>query len=262
MSAPVFICSCAYGAEFVKHHGHRLSADIAARAGANGLEVRQELLTPKDFPLDALGQYIHDAQLACSFSSTVAIWQFDRCNVEPLLEALTMAEQLGAQLLKVVVGALPSDPAAPEAQLTPLARRLDESPVRLVIENGQAPEGGDIHVMARVLELFDDANIDVGLTFDTGNWQWIGEDATDAARALGKRVDYVHCKSVETVGDHLQACLPHAPHLAAWSSLWTSFRPRIPRAIEFPLTPTDSPNSSAESLAHTAHEFVVRLSHY
>lgn len=262
MSAPVFICACAYGAQFVKHHGHRMVADLTAHAGANGFEVRQELLTPQDLPLDALGRYISDAQLACNFSSTVPIWSRNRCNIDQLLDVLDMAEQLDAQLLKVSVGALPDDPSAPESQLQRLAHRLDNSQVRMVIENDQTPEGGRIEVMSRVLQLFEQAGISAGLTFDTGNWLWVGEDPTDAARHIGKLVDYVHCKSVETVNDHLQACLPHAPDLATWSSLWTSFRPRIPRAIEFPLTPNDSPATSPESLILTAREFVARLSHY
>ena len=262
MSAPVFICANAFGPTFVKHHGHATAANLAARAGAAGLEVRQELMTKADYPLDSLTQVFNQLDLECTFSAKAHVWNYEHCDVEGLLGALDIAETLGARLLKVGIGALPTDPSLSKSELLTVAARLKDSRVHLVIENDQTPEGGDIKVMETALALLADAGIEAGLTFDTGNWYWVGENPIDAARQLGSRVDYVHCKSIDLVNDQPRVCQPRAPHLAAWSTLWTAFKPNTLRSIEFPLAQEDSVDLNHNALIATAHEFITRLSHY
>lgn len=262
MSAPVFICANAFGPLFVKHHGHAAVANLAARAGASGIEIRQELMTPADNPLSDLKRIINTLEISATFSAKVHVWNYEHCDKEGLLKALGMAEALGALLLKVGIGALPSDPAISRDELADIAARLRQSPVRLVIENDQTPEGGSIEVMKKALALLADAGIDAQLTFDTGNWYWVGENPIDAARQLGTQVEYVHCKSVDIVDDQPRVCQPRAPHLAAWSTLWTSFKPNTLRAIEFPLAQEDSIELNHNMLVASAHEFIKRLRHY
>ena len=43
----------------------------------------------------------------------------------------------------------------------------------------------------------DGAGLDLGMTFDMGNWHWVGECPLRAAEALASRVRYVHCKGVQ-----------------------------------------------------------------
>lgn len=262
MSAPVFICANAFGPVFVKHHGHATAANLASRAGAAGLEVRQELMTPADYPLSSLKNVLDNLQLGCTFSAKVHVWNYEHCDKEGLLKALEIAEELGARLLKVSIGALPADPSLSREELETVAARLKQSSVRLVIENDQTPEGGDIEVMEKALALLAEAGIEAGLTFDTGNWYWVGENPIDAARQLGARVEYIHCKSIDIVHDQPRVCQPRAPHLAAWSTLWTAFKPNTLRSIEFPLAQEDSIDLNHNALVASAHEFIARLRHY
>lgn len=262
MSAPVFICANAFGPVFVKHHGHATAANLASRAGAAGLEVRQELMTPADYPLSSLKNVLDNLKLGCTFSAKVHVWNYEHCDKEGILKAFDIAEELGARLLKVSIGSLPSDQSLSRDELESVAERLKQSPVRLVVENDQTPEGGDIAVMEKALELLAEAGIDAGLTFDTGNWYWVGENPIDAARHLGSRVEYVHCKSIDIVHDQPRVCQPRAPHLAAWSTLWTAFKPNTLRSIEFPLAQEDSPDLNHNALIASAHEFIGRLCHY
>ena len=262
MSAPVFICANAFGPIFVKHHGHATVANLASRAGAQGLEIRQELMTPADLPLSELNQVLDTLQLGRTFSSTVPLWSYEHCNIKGLLDALTIAKALNVSLLKIGIGALPKNPAVCQEELATFAKQLKESGIRLVIENDQTPEGGDINVMENALTLLENAGVEVGLAFDTGNWHWVGEAPIDAAHQLGKRVDYIHCKSIDMKGHRVHVCQPRAIHLANWATLWSAFPPNTLRAIEFPLAQEDSEDQPYSALIATAHEFVTRLSHY
>lgn len=262
MSAPVFICANAFGPKFVKHHGHATAANLASRAGAAGLEVRQELMTPADYPLSSLKSVLDNLQLSCTFSAKFHIWNYEHCDTASFFKVLDIAEELDARLLKVSIGALPMDPSISKSELESIGERLKQSTVRLVIENDQTPEGGDISVMEKALDLLAQAGIDAGLTFDTGNWFWVGENPIDAARQLGARVEYVHCKSIDIVNDQPRVCQPRGIHLADWSTLWTAFKPNTLRSIEFPLAQEDSIDLNHNALVASAHEFIKRLCHY
>ncbi|MGJ8525600.1 hypothetical protein LMG33818_001328 [Halomonadaceae bacterium LMG 33818] len=260
MSSPVFVCTSSYGARYVEAHGQSKAVELSARAGAKGIEIRQELFGPLDTPLEALAETIKTQGLACHYSTTELVWLGDRLN-DNLHTSIETALQLGASLLKVAIGKLPQSPEVQAQTLSKLANWLEGSSLTIAIENDQTPDGGLPDELLKAYAAFQSAGIDTGLVVDTGNWQWVGVNPTEAARKLGKKVCYVHCKGVKKDGQNLHAVAPSAAELAQWSSYWGAFPANVPRAIEFPLADTDTPDNSESSLVSNTSQWVERLSH-
>ena len=116
--------------------------------------------------------------------------------------------------------------------------QLAAAPVALLVENDQTAHGGALAAMARFLAAAREAGLPVGLTFDIGNWRWVGEDAQQAARLLAPYVRYVHCKAVQEDGGRLSACAVSEAD-PAWRAVFAHFAPGVQRAIEFPLEGAD-----------------------
>jgi sugar phosphate isomerase/epimerase len=116
--------------------------------------------------------------------------------------------------------------------------QLAAAPVALLVENDQTAHGGALAPMARFLAAARDIGLPVGLTFDIGNWRWVGEDAQQAARLLAPYVRYVHCKAVLEDGGRLSARAVSEDD-PAWRAVFAHFAPGVQRAIEFPLEGVD-----------------------
>ena len=82
------------------------------------------------------------------------------------------------------------------------------------------------------------AGLDLGMTFDMGNWHWVGECPLEAARALGRRVRYVHCKGAQRVPAKWVA-VPLGDSIAPWRAVLRELPADVPHAIEYPLTGDD-----------------------
>lgn len=260
MSSPVFVCTSSYGAHYISAHGQSKAVELSARAGAKGIEIRQELFGPLDTPLDALATTIKTHGLSCHYSTTELVWLGDRLN-DNLRTSIETAQQLGASLLKVAIGKLPESPEVQAQTLSRFAQWLEGSALTVAIENDQTPDGGVPDELLKAYAAFQAAGIKTGLVVDTGNWQWVGINSSEAARKLGKKVCYVHCKGVKKEGQNLHAAPPSATELAQWSSYWSAFPSGIPRAIEFPLADTDTPDNSESTLVSNTSQWVKRLSH-
>lgn len=247
MTVPVVICSSAFGADRVHRQGQRHCAAVAAAAGAAGIEIRAEMMSPGDYPLATLGADIAAHGLFCVYSSLAPLFAHGRLNAM-LAAELTIATALGARLIKVPLGQLPPERDALDAALGALGELLGAHRLQLAIENDQTLDGGRIAPLKRCLEACRALELPVAMTFDVGNWRWTDSDPREAARALGAFVAYVHCKGVEQRDDRLVARPPDARDLDEWRLLWSHFAPAqaaqadrhaLPRAIEFPLEAED-----------------------
>ena len=83
-----------------------------------------------------------------------------------------------------------------------------------------------------------DAGLDLGMTFDMGNWHWLGECPLEAARTFAPHVRYVHCKGVQRRPDKWVA-VPLAESAAPWRAVLRALPADVPHAIEYPLVGND-----------------------
>ena len=232
----VLISLSSFGAAEVRRHGQLWFARLAHAAGADGVEIRGELLTQPAAELAALAQAVRDLGLDVVYSSPDAIWRSDGALDESALEeALARAAALGAQRLKISIGGFS---AATSASLRALRQILPRGNVELLVENDQTAVAGSLAALQRFLARAVEHGLETGMTFDMGNWHWTGECPLQAAQVLAAHVRYVHCKGVQRQPQRWIA-VPLADSGAPWRAVLRALPKDVPWAIEYPLVGDD-----------------------
>lgn len=226
----VLISLSSFGAAEVGRHGQLWCTRLALEAGADSVEVRGELLRDAAAELPAL------AGLASVYSSPEGLWADDGALDEgALARGLAAAGVLRAHRLKMSIGGFG---AGSEGSLARLKGLLDDQAVELLIENDQTAKAGTLPALQAFFGAADAAGLDLGMTFDMGNWHWLGECPIAAAEALAPRVRYVHCKGVQRLPAKWVA-VPLAESLAPWRAVLRALPADVPHAIEYPLAGDD-----------------------
>lgn len=257
--APLIVVASAYGAERIREDGHASVVPTVVAAGADGFEVRRELLDD-----DADIGELRD-EIAKAVATTTVREGARSAHAPPFMTVysvpdnaftpggvidtttidlrLAEAALLGAGALKFQLGGASHVDAA---ALRPLAALLSETPITLLVENGQLPVGGTIDGFVRffdachALEAIDGINVftrSLGMTFDIGNWWWAGEDPDAACSALAAEVRYIHCKGVKGDGARRFAVAPENENNVdrRWRQRLAALPQSVPRGLEFPI---------------------------
>ena len=219
-----------FGAAEVGRHGQLWCTELAQRAGADGVEVRGEMLRDPATELAAL------AGRAAVYSSPEGLWAMDGVLDEAALQrGQHAARAVGAPRLKMAIGGFG---AGSHASLARLKALLQGQPVELLIENDQTATAGTLAAMQTFFDAQERAGLDLGMTFDMGNWHWQGECPLQAAQALAHRVRYVHCKGVQRSPAKWVA-VPLMESVAPWRAVLRALPADVPHAIEYPLIGDD-----------------------
>lgn len=257
MTPPILISLSSFGAAEVRRHGQRWFTQLAAEAGADGVEVRGELLAGGDDELDTIAATARDAGLQLVYSSPEGLWRDDgTLDDAALARGLAAARRLGAPRLKMSIGGYRAEAAAETLPL--LRERLEGQPVELVIENDQTASAGTVDALDLFFADLAAHGLPLGMTFDMGNWHWLGECPLQAAAALGARVGYVHCKGVQRQPARWVA-VPIAESAAPWRAVLRAMPAGLPWAIEYPLVGDDLLAVTRQQLA-TLRAVAERLS--
>jgi sugar phosphate isomerase/epimerase len=248
MHQPISISLSSFGAAAVRQAGQAPYFELAARAGASHVELREELLEPAP-DLRAYAALAACHGLTLVYSSPLELWQPQTNRPAPDLPVvLARAHEAGAIWLKVSLGHF-----TPNADLKALAALLAASPVRLLVENDQTPQGGRIEPLVQFFTGARARAVPVGMTFDIGNWQWQGQSVLGAAGQLGQYVDYLHCKAVRLTPEGKRVAVPPlATDLATWADLMRRFAEGTVRAIEYPLEGDDLSTEVSRRVAELA----------
>jgi sugar phosphate isomerase/epimerase len=233
---PVLISLSSFGAGEVRRDGQLWFTRLAHAADADGIEVRGELLTDPASELPLLAQAVREAGLDVVYSSPEGLWRADGSLDDVALDrALPAAQTLGASRLKMAIGNFGAESVN---TLAALKQRLASSPVELVIENDQTPAAGSLAALQAFFAAADARDLPLGMTFDMGNWHWVGECSLQSAQALAPRVRYVHCKGVQRQPQRWVA-VPLAESAAPWRAVLRALPSDVPWAIEYPLMGDD-----------------------
>lgn len=232
----VLISLSSFGAAEVRRHGQLWFTRLSHAAGADGVEVRAELLTDPDAELPALAQAVRELSLHVVYSSPAGLWATDGAlDLAALDAALRAAGQLGATRLKMSIGAFGPESAS---TLAALGQRLRTAEVELLIENDQTGSAGTLAALQDFFSAAGASGLFLGMTFDIGNWHWAGECPLQAATALAPQVRYVHCKGVQRQPQRWVA-VPLAESSAPWRAVLAALPADVPWAIEYPLAGDD-----------------------
>lgn len=232
----ILISLSSYGAAEVRRHGQLWFTRLAHAAGADGVEVRGELLLDPARELPELAATIADAELQSVYSSPEGLWRDDGAlDVAALERGLEAAALLKAPRLKMAIGGFSR---ASVDSLPKLQQHLLAASVELLIENDQTANAGTLHALERFFAHADSAGVRLPMTFDMGNWHWTGECPLQAAASLAARVAYVHCKGVQRQPGKWVA-VPLADSSAPWRAILRAMPSNVPWAIEYPLVGDD-----------------------
>ncbi len=263
-SPPILISLSSFGAAEVLRHGQLWFTRLAAQAGADGVEVRGELLQARHAPaladapttqratagdkfdnslgdelgneLDAIAEAARSAGLQLVYSSPDGLWTTSgELDLAALERAIGIAQHLGAPRLKMAIGGYG---AASAAGLATLRDRLAKSSVELVIENDQTTSAGTLPALQAFFDNASHVGLSLGMTFDMGNWHWQGECPVLAAQSCSPRVSYVHCKGVQRQPQRWVA-VPLDDSAAPWRAVLRALPAGLPMAIEYPLVGDD-----------------------
>ena len=233
---PILISLTAFGAAEVRRHGQLWFTRLSHEAGADGIEVRSELLVDAARELPALAEVVRDTGMQVVYSSAAGLWTVDGAlDMTALQQALQAAKTLGAPRLKMAIGGFG---AASHASLVALRDSLQTAKIELVIENDQTSTAGTLPALQDFFDAANDQGFFLGMTFDMGNWHWTGECPLQAAAALAPQVRYVHCKGVQRL-PHRWVAVPLAESSAPWRTVLRALPADVPWAIEYPLTGDD-----------------------
>ena len=238
----IFISLGSFGASEVRRHGQNWFVHLCHDAGADGVEIRGELLTGGHDELLTLAASVRDLGMDCVYSSPAMLWDSQsRLATDHLEQGLLAATTLGAGVLKMSIGGFSADQAADT--LPHLAHRLAGQPVKLLIENDQTESAGTLPALQRFFQRADQAGLNLGMTFDMGNWHWLGECSLQASAAFAGRVQYVHCKGVQRQPQRWVA-VPLTDSAVPWRAVLRALPGNVPRAIEYPLVGEDLTNTT------------------
>ena len=235
-SCVAMISLTAFGASEVRRHGQAWFARLSHDAGADGVEVRGELLRGEPGELDDLARIVADTGMRCVYSSPRGLWDdAGRFAQEAVVEDLARARTLGAAVLKMSIGRYTQGDASGLPMLKSL---LAGSGVALLVENDQQACSGSQPALEAFFRESDAHAVPLGMTFDVGNWHWVGESPLEMARIFASRVRYIHCKGVFRRPDKWVA-VPLEQSAAPWRAILRALPANAMRAIEYPLVGED-----------------------
>ncbi|HCB1754998.1 TPA: sugar phosphate isomerase/epimerase [Klebsiella oxytoca] len=234
MARKIIVVTAAYGNDHVKALGGQSAVlPFIAGSGADGVEIRRELFTPDELSrLAELAADIERRGLLVCYSAPEALFAADGTLNPRLSDFLLEAQTLNALWLKLSLGHF-----SHHDDLEALREILQESGMALVVENDQT-DCGQLAPMQRFKAACRVNQLPITLTFDMGNWLWVGDSPEEAARHLAPAVSYIHVKAAEPHHSQFRAVPPDEAS-ARWLALLNNLPADAPRGIEFPLTGHD-----------------------
>lgn len=224
-----------FGAAEVLRHGQPWFARLSQAAGADGVEVREELLRDAVRELPELAAWARDSGMELVYSCPQPLYAADGALARATLQhAIAASHTLGAGWLKMSIGGF-----APQSQgFDAIKQALAGSGITLLIENDQTVSAGTVQALQRFFASAEAAGLPLPMTFDMGNWAYQGECALQAAQLLGQRVGYVHAKGVQRLPAKWVA-VPLVESALPWRATLRALPAGVPRAIEYPLIGDD-----------------------
>ncbi|EHT10510.1 MULTISPECIES: sugar phosphate isomerase/epimerase family protein [Klebsiella] len=234
MARKIIVVTAAYGNDHVKALGGQSAVlPFIAGSGADGVEIRRELFSADE--LNSLAELAADIErrgLLVCYSAPEALFAADGALNPHLSDLLQEAQTLNALWLKLSLGHFTHHHG-----LETLRDILRESGMALVVENDQT-DCGQLAPMQRFKAACRVNQLPITLTFDMGNWLWVGDSPEEAARHLAPAVSYIHVKAAEPHHSHFRAVPPDEAS-GRWLALLDNLPADAPRGIEFPLTGHD-----------------------
>lgn len=206
-----------------------LLTDVAA-LGVKKAEIRREWI--KDFTKELLEIRVaaREFGLELYYSIPAVLFKNGILDSGMLVQVLNEAKTLGATRIKLAVGEF-NDKA--ENEIVLLRKILNEHNVLLTVEGDQSQINGRLVTILNFIENCHAKDVPAFVTFDVGNFIWVGEDPLYNAVKLAPYVRYIHLKGVKMT--------PQGPQVTDlensdynWQKTLALLPQNVPVGIEFP----------------------------
>jgi sugar phosphate isomerase/epimerase len=237
----IYITTSVFGKREVLENGQEFYLPVIAKLGANGVEIREELMREEDISLKQLRTILEKENLECVYSSPAAIWREDEeLNKEVINSTVLKAIELGAKIVKFSLGNCKiTQSSMKELKKTIQELKVEENNLFFTVENDQTSCGGNLNKLRQFFKASEEYKLPIKMTFDVGNWNWTNENPVKAAEELSNYVAYIHFKHVE-LNDGKLNTLPLPEDLdAIWRTVLLKLPQNVMRAIEFPVVGED-----------------------
>lgn len=193
------------------------------------VEIRREYILSGKTKMQEIAKQASDFGLKVFYSVPAELFTAGELN-EQLGSYFEEATLLNAVQLKVTLGEFRGITSQISEELREL---LTAFSVRLTIENDQSAEKGSPVILMGFIAEARKASLDIGLTFDTGNFVYIDSDPFVAAKEMREAVNYIHIKNVAKTDEGIVLSGLESG-LVDMRRLLSVFPESVPASIEYP----------------------------
>ncbi|SDN70968.1 sugar phosphate isomerase/epimerase [Bacillus sp. OK048] len=246
MKSPVFIVATTYNRDLAEEYGQAYLASAAGKCGASGFEIRRELFNYDDIQFDELIGVRDKYDLSFVYSAPFPLWTSDgNLNKSEFSRVLEEAKQVGAAYVKVPLGAYePKINNIDQLKLCIEEAGYMHLSIQLTVENDPTAFGGNMQILRQFLDDCAQVGIPMKMTFDIGNWSWVGANVFEAVKTFMNDVVYVHCKQVDDSSNPTGTLTEDDK--GSWKEVLSSFPKNLPRGGEFLIRGEDVENSTKD----------------
>lgn len=201
--------------------------DYIVDLGFNSIEVRREYFKNIDSEVEAIAKYSKEQNITILYSVPEVIF-LENGELNPNIEHyFTEACNLHATHVKMTIGNYQN-----KKQLQNL-KIINEQPFNFTVENDQTEQSGTINNILKFLTEAEQSGINIGYTYDLGNFRYVGESEIVGAEALKDYVKYIHLKNVTRENDLLRATSLEQGDIN-WRKVTMLLPNDVPVALEYP----------------------------
>lgn len=161
--------------------------------GIQTVEIRREYLRDNN-ELAELKEKAIELDMTLFYAVPDVLFPGVLMTKETLRQYFDEYSQLGAKQFKIVAG---YDESINDVDVESLKELMTEYGVlHLTLENDQEAYSTPSK-MKKILDKLKDGGIDVGMTFDTGNFLATGQSPIETAKALQEEVTFIHMKNIK-----------------------------------------------------------------
>ncbi|MGO3049960.1 sugar phosphate isomerase [Staphylococcus casei] len=201
--------------------------DYIVDMGFNNIELRREYFKDIDSEITAITKFCERNKITIFYSVPDAIF-LDSGKLNPAIsQYFDEAKKLKATHIKMTIGNYQE-----KAQLQNL-KLINQQAFNFMVENDQTQQSGTIKNILSFLNDTTAIGLNIGYTYDLGNFRYVGENEVTGAEVLKPYISYIHLKNVSQVQDTLVATSLDQGDID-WKQVLSRLPKDVPVALEYP----------------------------
>lgn len=209
--------------------------------GFNNIEPRREYFVDIDKEIPEMRKAAESKNITLFYSVPDYIFLDDGELNPKIFEYFEEAKRLNVANVKMSIGNYRHF-----SQLKQL-NFINDQPFNFTVENDQTQQSGTINKINQFLQDAKKAKLNIGYTFDLGNFRYVQESEVDAADTLGSYVTYIHLKNLaEQDGNFIVTSLDKG--IIDWKSVVEKLPTGLPIGLEYPSSDVDEVLKDKQSI--------------